>query len=231
MFWKIAIEEGGETPANLDGRFVLQRHCDADGPHLDLRLEQDGYLVGWRIDGVTLSETCWATEKGPHPLHWLDQDGDAVREDGGGYAWLDRDARSGELLLQGESGTVRLLRVEREAGLPVGVIRSVAEAVSACGVDASEAGALIADGVTARRRVTERLCGLARELDGSAFDETVTRKVVAGLALDEMHAQLRSYEVRFDGKYPPQPVSRPERLPDEESVSRTETALAIAREG
>ena len=73
MYWKVTCEEADDTaigPAEPDGRFVLHRHCDADGPHLDLRLEQDDYLLGWRIDGVDLAAAPWAVEKAPHPLAW-----------------------------------------------------------------------------------------------------------------------------------------------------------------
>jgi hypothetical protein len=76
---------------------------------------------------------------------------------------------------------------------------------------------------------------LGRELDGSAFDDSVWRRVLAGLSLDEIHSQLRAFEVRFDQKYPPSPVSRPEKLRDADAedsagTTRAEGAMAIARE-
>jgi len=234
MFWKIVREEGAdgraEAPGRWDGRFVLHRHCDAEGAHLDLRLEQEGYLLGWRIDGVALEETLWATEKAPHPLCWLDQDGEAVREDAGAYAWLERDGAGGVLLLQGRSGEPIRCRVARHAGLPARVVRDVVDALAESGVRNTEAARAVRDGLTARRRAVERLCGLGRELDGAAFDEAVWRKALEGLSLEEIHGQLRAFEVRFDAKYPPQPVSRPERLPDDEADARGDEALAIARE-
>ena len=220
--------------AGFDGRFVLHRHCDAQGPHLDLRLEQDGHLVGWRIDAAALSGEAWATEKPPHPLRWLDQDGDAVRGDAGVYQWLERSAGGGVLLLAGNAGTKRL-RVSREEGLPARYVRSVCEALTACGAGGEEAGRLIVDGMAARRRATARLCGLGRELDGGAFDEAVCRKALSGLSLDEIHGQLRAYEVRFDQKYPPRAVSCAERLPEEDrgeasTKVRAAEAFSIVRE-
>lgn len=94
-------------------------------------------------------------------------------------------------------------------------------------MEPSRAGALIADGATARLRATERLCGLGRELDGDAFDDAVWRKTLSSLTLEEIHGQLRSFEVRFDLKYPPMPVSRPDHA---QGASRSEDALAIVRE-
>jgi len=220
--------------AGVDGRFVLHRHCDAQGPHLDLRLEQDGHLVGWRIDAAALSGAPWATAKAPHPLQWLDQDGDAVREDAGVYQWLEYSAGGGVLLLAGNAGTKRL-HVSREQGLPARYVRSICEALAECGAGTDQAGRLILDGMAARRRAVARLCGLGRELDGDAFDEAVCRRALSGLSLDEVHGQLRAYEVRFDRKYPPRAVSRAERLPEEgggegSAQVRAAQAFSIVRE-
>jgi len=72
-------------------------------------------------------------------------------------------------------------------------------------------------------------------LDGTAFDDGVWRRALASLSLDEIHSQLRTFEVRFDQKYPPSPVSRPARLSetdpaDSAGSKRVEGAMAIARE-
>ena len=80
-----------------------------------------------------------------------------------------------------------------------------------------------------RQIAVERLCGLGRELDGAVFDEAVWRKTLRGLSLDEIHRQLHAYEVRFDRKYPPQSVSRPERLPEDKEEGRAGAAMAILR--
>ncbi|HIJ74649.1 MAG TPA: hypothetical protein HPP83_11165 [Candidatus Hydrogenedentes bacterium] len=233
MFWKIVCEKNGEGDRpggeHPDGRFVLHRHNDEDGPHLDLRLEHDAYLSGWRIDGVSLEGGPWATEKAPHPVHWLDFDGDAVRQDAGTYAWLERGRNGGVLALHGGNGT-RLLRVTRTEGLPVGVARAVCEALADIKISGEDAGQLIRDGATARRLAVERLCGLGRELDGTAFDESVWRKTLRALTLPEIHGQLRTFEVRFDQKYPPAPTSRPETLWNDGGDGRQEAALAILRD-
>ncbi len=232
MYWTLTLErqdsasdvDGGVA----DGRFVLHRHRDSIGPHFDLRLEQGGALVGWRIDGESLDGSLWASEKASHPVRWLDVDGDAVREDAGSFRWVSRDHDGVSLRLVGEDG-VWLVRGERVAGLSPGAVRSVAEVLGASGFSDCEAARLVADGVAARRRAVERVCGRARELDGSAFDEGIWRQVSRGLSLEEIHGQLRAYEVRFDVKYPPSPVSRPEVLDEDESGGRAELALAIAR--
>lgn len=214
MYWRLCPvtgERDGALPSHVDGRFVLHRHHDAGGAHLDLRLEVEGCCVGWRVEETALDGAAWAREKAPHPLHWLEQDGDAVREDAGSYAWLDRDDEGGHLVLRGAKGD-RVLRVERGPELPAAAVHAVLDAVRAAQAGPEEVAGLIGDGVTARQRAVARFCGLGRELDGEAFDEAVWRKTLAGLTLTEVHRHLSAYEMRFDRKYPPTPVSRPERL-------------------
>lgn len=215
-----------ERPSNAR-RFVLQRHCDIGGEHYDLRLEQDGYLMGWRIAGEPKGEQ-WATVKFPHPLTWLDDDRDAVRVDDGAYAWIEGNGEKGTLRLYGREGA-RTIRVEPVRSVSTEVLRTIVETVRALNVDFDATPALIADGLEARTRSIERLCGLGRELDGTAFDERAWRKALTPLTLDEIHGQLRAFEVRFDRKYPPHPVSRPERLEEAEHDGRWDEAMAILR--
>lgn len=233
MYWSLVQEspERGADGFEPEGRFVLHRHRDDHGPHYDLRIEDGGCLLGWRIDGASLEGRPWATEKAPHPLGWLDCDGDATREDDGVYAWAERSPDGRTLVLHGRRGD-RVMRFAREAALPPGVVREVRCALDEAGADPLDAARLIADGLTARRRALERFCGLGRELDGDAFEETAWRKALESLSLEELHAQLRAYEVRFDLKYPPQPVSRPEPLLEEAAGgARAEAVLEILRAG
>lgn len=227
MFWKIS--EFGVTKAADDftpvGRFVLQRHTDVRGEHLDLRLEAEGHLRGWRIDAASLAPGVWATEKPPHPLRWLD-DSTSPRVDAGEYAVERWGNDGGALILRGAGGSTRVVMMPAPE-LPVSAARAIAETLHAAKAAPEDASRLIADGLTARSRATERLCGLARELDGEAFEERVWRRTLVGLSLEEIHAQLRAFEVRFDAKYPPLPVSRPEM---ESGGSRVGEAMAIARE-
>jgi hypothetical protein len=230
MFYRVTCEAAGEVrDGAADGRFVLHRHRDAQGPHLDLRLEQDGYLLGWRVDGDALDGEPWAEEKAPHPLYWLDGDRDAVREDEGTFAWQDRNPACKTVVLRGRGGA-RTVRFETAACLTVSVARGISAALEERNITAAQAGALIADGLRARRRAMERFCGLGRELDGEVFDETVWRRSLEGLSLDEIQTYLRAYEVRFDQKYPPAPVSRPEPLQEESESGRAEAAMAILRD-
>lgn len=231
MFWKLTrITDEADFPAaaaqRVDGRFVLHRHRDALGPHLDLRLEQEGYLAGWRIEGLALAEECWATEKMPHPLAWLTQDGEAIRAEDGEYAWRERGADGGVLELRGRAG-VTFYRVERAPGLPAYCMRSVAEALEAEQAAPEVAAALIHDGMAARKRAIERFCGLGRELDGTSFNESLWRKTLSGLSLREISAYLDSLEVRFDRAYPPQAVSRPEPLPAWQAAPGMDRAFEI----
>ncbi|HUW62435.1 MAG TPA: hypothetical protein VMZ06_15630 [Candidatus Bathyarchaeia archaeon] len=230
MYWRLKLEETPNIDSldHIDGRFILHKHHDHDGPHLDLRLEMDGYLMGWRIDGLSLEGRPWATEKAPHALRWLDCDTDAECVDAGVYMLQNRpggDTRN--LLLKGHGGIKQLI-AERVPGLPASVARDLVTTLRENNVQPFDSPQLVRDGLAARRRAVERLCGLGRELDGNAFDASSWRALLAGLSLDEIHAQLRAYEVRFDQKYPPSPVSRPERL--QEEPARTDAALSIARE-
>jgi len=230
MYWRMTLEEnpGVDALEHVDGRFVLHKHRDDDGPHLDLRLEMNGYLMGWRIDSLSLETRPWATEKAPHALRWLDADADAECLDAGLYTMQHQPGRNTrELLLKGIGG-IRRLTVERAEGLPARVARDVALTLRDQEAQPGDAPRLIRDGLLARRRAVERLCGLGRELDGSAFDGESWRKQLAGLSLEEIQSQLRAYEIRFDQKYPPSPVSRPERL--QEEPSHAGAALSIARE-
>jgi len=108
--------------------------------------------------------------------------------------------------------------------------RDIYAALEACEQGASKAAQLVRDGATARQRSLERLCGLGRELDGSSFDESLWRRTLADLTLEEIHTHLRAFEIRFDEKYPPEQIAQPERLSETENAERTDSALAILRD-
>jgi len=231
MLWNLRADTAAapQDDAPAEGRFVVQRHHDLAGPHLDLRLEQPGgYLLGWRVDATELAGDCIASEKAPHPLAWLDRDGDTVRVDAGGYRWLDRDDTGGRLLLEGTRGRV-VLTVSRGETISARAVRAVQECAARLGVRLDDAARLMEDGDTARTRATERFCGLGRELDGTAFDEALWRETLRGLPLAELQSHLRGYEIRFDAKYPPQPVSKPVPLDDEHERGQSERVLALLR--
>ena len=233
MFYRVIPEAGLAEPEESDfpsaGRFVVHRHCDASGEHLDLRLEGDGFLHGFRVDGSTLDSERWATLKAPHGLEWLEKDGEAIRIESGRYAWESFRDDGGTLLLFGDE-IFRRIRVERVGDFTPAVAEAICDSLSVCEREAVDAAGLIRDGNTARIRAVERLCGLGAELDGAAFDGALWRKTLDGLSLDEIHGQLRAFEVRFDVKHPPLPVSRPEALPEEGSTERRDAAMSIARE-
>lgn len=234
MYWNIALLPDATPDSKREhgpaGRYVIHRHFDGGGPHRDLRLEQAGHLAGWRFEQPLCAEGAWAVEKGPHPLRWLDHDGDAAREDAGLYtviAWA-KDAR--ELFLDGRHGT-HILRAERMPLLSPEAARALHVTMREMALEPAALAGILRDGVTARRRALERFCGLGRELDGSAFDEAVWRRTLESLSLDEITRHLRAYEVRFDHKFPPSPTSYPETLPDSESGPWTNRAMGIVRDG
>ncbi len=240
MFWTLASVEpldpataraAGAAP--IEGRFVIHRHHDTQGPHLDLRLEQDGCLAGLRVDAGALEPGVWAAEKPPHATHWLRQDGDAVRIDAGAYAWERRDADVRIMRLDGARGATRL-EWRRAEGLPPRCVRALAETARAVHASPDRLADLVRDGVEARERAIARLCGLGRELDGTAFDAAAWRRLLAPLSLREIHGHLAAFETRFDRAFPPEPVSRPEALEDEAQRasirSRADQALRLLRD-
>ncbi len=234
MYWKITVrpaaQDAPERREAPTGRFILHRHHDNAGPHWDLRLEQAGHLVGWRLECALSDTPAWALEKGAHPLRWLEHDGEAVREDAGLYsvaAW-SKDERV--LHLEGREGE-HILRAERMPFWPPETAREVHDILREEGAGPETLASLVRDGITARQRAIERFCGLARELDGDAFDASVWRRTFDTLTLDELNAHLRAYEIRFDHKFPPSPTSYPEALPESENGSWTDRAMGIVRDG
>ncbi len=213
MYWTLTTETPDSTlrPTTPDGRYVIHRHRDAIGAHLDLRLEFGDCLTGWRIDATALDGKPWATEKAPHDLRWLNQPGDAICLEAGTYHWLESTEDERALVLH-SNGESRVIRARRVDGLPPAAVRDIRHALDEAGAREHDAARLITDGATARTRAIERFCGLGRELDGPSFDDTLWRRTLAQLSLDEIHVHLRAYEIRFDNKYPPSPTSRPEPL-------------------
>lgn len=231
MLYRLTAETVAANALGSNGegrRFVLHRHRDDDGAHLDLRLEQDGYLMGFRVDGTALGAEAWATVKAPHPLHWLDRDGDAVREDGGTYFWESGDASGGVLVLCGARDTVRVC-VEPVGGVSAGDLAGVRAAADQLGVALDDLPGLAADGAVARERAIARYCGLGRELDGDAFDSGLWRNTLAGQRLAVIQQYLHGLEVRFDRKYPPQPVSAPVALEEPAEDRDAGRAMEILR--
>lgn len=224
MFWRLRSETADSPMTNhADGRFAI--HTRANG-EIELRIEMDGYLMGWRIDGDNLGETQWAVEKTPHPTTWIDRE--EGRIDRGTYAWIEKGDDTKRIALIGESG-VTVLTADRIADVAISEVRAITEAIHDAGADMRDAPQLIADGSTARRRAAARFIGLGRELDGDAFDTAVWRRAIAYLSLDEIHDQLRAYESRFDAKYPAARASVPEALPDDSAAHASIEALEILR--
>ena len=231
MYWELdgCRVESSAQALPVEGRFVLQRHWDAEGEHLDLRLEEGDCLMGWRVAGNSLAGKPWAREKGPHAKSWLEGTGEVQCVDGGGYAWEERGERGGVLQLMGKKERWRL-RVRQVENLPGQVLQGLRGVMDRSGISSDGFPALLEDGITARQRAIARFCGLGRELDGATFDEAVWRKTLAPLSLSEIHRHLEGLEVRFDRKYPPQPVSQPEALDEAEAGVGQDRAMSIVRD-
>lgn len=232
MYWEITEMSRAAPQDAPEGaeRFVLHRHVDGSGAHIDLRLESGNCLLGWRIASESLEPGCWATEKMPHPTRWLEEDGDMCRADAGVYAWHEQDADTRALALHGRDGTTTL-RFTRVAAPPVESIRALTGLARAHRHPLDRLESLAADGVEARRNAIARFCGLSRELDGAGFDETAWRRLLADMSLREINERLAKVETRYDRIHPPEPISRAEPLPDiGERTGAAQARQARARE-
>jgi len=232
------VGDGVETDSSsrevLAGKgFVLHRHRDDDGEHLDLRLESGEVLVGWRLPGnaskrLAHGEAVACELKRMHPRKWLDvnEEGCFV-EDVGRYRWLERSADRGVGVFGGGQFAGRYVFTRRKLSEePVSLIGKELGYDVAVAEDAAQFLARARDGETARKRAVERLCALGRELDGDSFDEKMWRSTLSHLLLKEIHGHLRSFERRYDEKHPPVPVTKREKL-ESDNRGRERVAAGI----
>ncbi len=228
MNWHLVeVRTMGESaaPENWEGRFVLQAHRDNAGAHLDLRLEYAGVLLGFRVAATELEAGSWATEKSPHPLRWLDQDGTAERLDEGKYAWVQHDAESGILHLNGRDGQ-RVLHFKRETMLAPAVSMRVHAWLAEHDLAVDSLPALVEDGYQARKHAVRQLLGLGRVLEQSEFDVTYWEEHLRHADLKTILAHLQRFEARFDTAFAPNTCAQP--APISEQNDDTQTAQAWA---
>ncbi|NLN94262.1 MAG: hypothetical protein GX130_13290 [Candidatus Hydrogenedens sp.] len=229
MYWKITkvwSREEGAAQEDCAGAFVMHRHQDEEGLHLDLRLEHGESLLGWRIGGEELEEGLWATEKMPHPVAWLHSDQGLQRCMEGHWCWEERKENACTVALRdGEQSLY--LRLERCDGIGTEAVRALAEMAKEKGISFSALAGLAEDGLHARSREVTRFCALSRTLDGEGFDEEGWRGLFAGMSLREISERLARVEIRYDKLCPPQPVSQPEALTEEDQSARTREAYRI----
>ncbi|HNZ49370.1 MAG TPA: hypothetical protein PLY90_09900 [Candidatus Hydrogenedentes bacterium] len=229
MFWEIAeVSRCGTAPDTQEeqGRFVLHRHDDGEGVHLDLRLEWGDTLSGWRIAGENLETGLWATEKMPHPADWLTQDRGLERKSAGLWRWEERSEDRRRVALQIGEETVRIT-LERRRGISAETVRALSDLAKESKMPFSALAGLAADGLQARAREIERFCALSRMLDGEGFDEAGWRSLFSGMSLREISDRLAHVEIRHDRLHPPLPVSLPEKLTEDEGTSRMRHAYQI----
>jgi len=228
MFWKLIVDGVSDSEEFVPrDRYSLRRDTCEPGGAETLELHEGDVVRGWKMAGPLCDAAVWASELSSRSSSNRDTRIDPGGESGG-YAWEHVGMDGGTLLLE-RNGEICRIRVERVASLCLESAREIAGVMQEHGVASSDAAGLVADGLAARRNAVERLCGLGRELDSERFNDAVWRKTLAGLRLTDIHEQLRAFEVRFDEKYPPMPVSRPESLDESASVSRDEKAMLILR--
>ncbi len=231
MFCRM-VEHQGEIPVELpfhsEGRFVLHRHKDKQGIHLDLRIEQKGYLLGWRIDSTELQSELWGVEKLPHSSAWLDTTEHADLVHSGDYRWFSHGDGNGYLVLRLENQVQRVYHIERWAGFSLRFQRALWQSMRKWQVLPAQVISLIEDGVEARNYAIQRLCGLGKFLEGDCFDSSHWEKVLSQCSLSEIHAYLKKWEDRFEKQSPPERLSRPEKVDESwsnEAESHTSQSL------
>ncbi len=225
MYWRIVARETVTPQATPDweGRFVLHAHRDAEGPHLDLRLEWGDCLLGYRVAGEALAVNAWATEKAPHPKRWLTQDGAAERRDAGRYAWAKRGDTERTLWLEGEAG-IETLTLHRERVLAPAVSSGLRAWLAAQKLEEAHLPGLAQDGQLARRTAMGRIHGLARVLEGDAFDAEALETQLRGQPLEKLLAVQQRLETRFDARLSPKPYAQAMPMPEGESTEERDAA-------
>ncbi len=234
------MRRAGEYTADNDAiepsRFVVHRHVDDGGTHLDLRIETDGGgLAGWRLSPDAIERTNHGDEvfclaKPIHPVRWLDHNSELCAVVGSGRCRrMDSEKGHARMAFDGTglNGIYEFRPWPGERGI-VGLIDAVerfAGGTAAGPADIERFAAAAEDGRTARVRAIERVCGLGRELDGDAFDERLWRSMLAPLTLNEVYRQMARFERRFDEKYPPTGVTRPDKSHDATMRKREVAAI------
>lgn len=199
-------------PFHSEGRFVLHRHRDKYGDHLDLRIEQDGYLLGWRLEAQELGEVMWGTEKLPHHPAWLEEKNGVEVVLTGKYRWHSHDENSGYLILYDDQNTtpVRTYRIDRWRGLPLSIQQKIARCVQQHGIRWGQLAGLIEDGLTARKQAIHRLRGLVQFLDGESLDDSHWIQLLEQASLHEIHRYLHQWSVRAEMQQPPPRLTKPD---------------------
>ncbi len=225
MFCRM-VEHQGEIPVDVpfhsEGRFVVHLHRDRQGSHLDLRIEQKGYLLGWRIEDTEFRSELWGTEKLPHDNSWLDKDNTEDTKYVGDYRWFSRGDGNGYLVLRMKDNSQLTYRVERWGGFSIRFQRALYQCMRKWQISPLEVLSLIEDGINARNQAIRKICGLGKFLEGDNFDSAQWEKVLSHCSLDEIYASLRRWESRLERQSPPTPFSKPERV-DESWVEKSGT--------
>lgn len=215
MFCRM-IEHQGEIPVDVplhsEGRFVLHTHKDKQGAHLDLRIEQKGYLLGWRIDDTELRSELWGTEKLPHDPSWLNMENAEDEKHSGDYRWFSQGDGNGYLNLRLKDNQQYTYRVERWGGFSIRFQRALWQNMRKWQLSPSQVLSLIEDGITAREYAVRRMCGLGKFIEGDTFDASQWEKVMSKCSLNEIYTNLRKWENRLERQTPPQRLSQPEKV-------------------
>ncbi|HOK09982.1 MAG TPA: hypothetical protein PLT82_11210 [Candidatus Hydrogenedens sp.] len=208
-----------------EGRFVVQRHKDKQGHHLDVRLEQDHYLLGWRIEAHELLPKLWGQEKLPHDPIWLETDKETECLLAGRYRWFKQSDTCGYLELTSETGQQMVYQVERWAGFPARFQQALWQRMQTWQIAPADVPSLIEDGIHARKYAIRKLCGLGQFLDGDAFCSEHWEKALARCSLEEIYSYLQKWEARFSRYAPSERISRPEKI-DESWVKSGDNKLS-----
>ena len=229
MLWTLESMEPVDTePADgWAGQWVLHRHRDTDGPHLDLRLETGGILGGLRIDGEALNPGVRAIEKAPHPLDWLTTDGPAQADGRGQWGWDTRKPERRILILDDGADRYRLVW-RRLPPLPPDAHARLSEWCREHRLAPAELPGLCADGLRARQAALARCQGLAALIEGDRFDPNAWQILLEPLDLEALNRRLEALEAQLDRLHPPIPWTCPPDGPADPPASADPRALARA---
>ncbi|MCX8065998.1 MAG: hypothetical protein N3G21_12650 [Candidatus Hydrogenedentes bacterium] len=208
-FQRVYIQDGLELGEVAMGRFIIHRHSDIAGEHIDIRLEEDFSLVGWRVDGTSeLGDEMWGVAKLPHHPGLLD-DGTIPVVAKGKFRWLLDNKDDTFLELEFDDGEIRVYKVEKHGGLPASIQNRLNKIISDNGLSWDEALSLIGDGIKAREWLITKICGMVEYSGNYILPQAEYAEYLKGKSLDELKRNLTYWEKKVSSNQSVGRLTRP----------------------